>query len=137
MAIQYTMTLSGRSGDKTAVVRTLALALPADDEITIMGGDNLDLYRQVEIFDGLRWLYRGLVERDLFTEFAGANTVSSVPLDDRSEAARKTASDLTVVAVDDIAIAISATLMDNTKGHGTIETAFQQLRDTAREYEAP
>jgi len=133
MAVQFTMTLSGRSGDKTAVVKTAVLALPAADEITIMMGDDIDLKRRVEIFDGLRWLYRGLVERDLFTEFAGANTVSSVPLDDRSEAARKTASDLTVVAVDDIAIAISATLMDDSKGHGTIETAFHQLRSSARE----
>lgn len=131
--LQFTMTLDGRSGNKNAVVQSALILIPAAGTITMMIADTVDLKRRVEIMEGLRWLYRGIVERDLFTEFALSNIVTSCPLDDLSIPARKTQSDVSIVAAGDIAIGISLTLMDSSKGHGSIETAHQQLRAAASE----
>lgn len=131
--LQFTMTLDGRSGNKNAVVQSALILIPGAGEITMMIADTVDLSRRVEIMEGLRWLYRGLVERDLFTEFAFSHIITSCPLDDLSIPARKTQSDVSIVAPGDIAIGIDASLTDPSKGHGSIETAHQQLRAAASE----
>ena len=131
MPVQYIATIGAtRNLDKEEVTRDDGVfAAPGTNQIRIYIGDNVDRSRRNEIREGLRWLFRGLVERDIFTSFAGAVVYSACPLNDLSIAARKTSSQLTDVTADDIGIAIGSFLMDNSKGHGPIETSFKRLRE--------
>ena len=80
-------------------------------EIGIYIGDNVPVSRALEIFNGWRWLYQGVLDRVLLSgQFRGAPLFTGSNINYLSEADRRTASDAATAALgpDDVALAMGA-----------------------------
>jgi len=138
MSYQFLMTLAGdaQGSDKNAVVGSDTPIEVPTGAIGIMLHDNVDIYRKVEILEGWKWLWHGMLENNILdplSGFAPGVVYSSCPLDNLTSPARKTTGDdPSIFIAGDIAIGLGN---DASKLGGTVmmTSAFEQLRQYAGE----
>jgi hypothetical protein len=110
-----------------------SIDLIGDDQVAIYISDDVNLGRQVEILNGLEWLYNGAQDRALFdVGFKGFPLYSAVSIDSISAENRRTGSDLSFLAITDIAIGVGANVT-NFGGVEMIREAIYYLTQYARE----
>lgn len=133
MPLEFTMTLAGNAGDKNAVSQDIIVAPPGVRQIQCRITDTVDVLRRVEIMNSWKWLYRGLAERGVLTQFAGNIVYTAVPLNNRTSPARKTSSTPDPSADGDVVISLGLELVTPVGSQVWLEQAFDQLFDYANE----
>jgi hypothetical protein len=108
------------------------------NQVALYVGDNVPLYRQVEIIEGWRWLSQGVRERNLLDEgsgsaFPGALLYTGAPIDGlMSTSDRRTSSTFADFTEDDVFIGMgtAVTAAGDTE---SLHAVFTQLRQFALE----
>lgn len=112
MALTITADVVGRQVQPLTIAFASGLNLVGEDQVGIYINDGASLHRQVEIINGLVWLYNGLRDRDIFYQFADGPIYTAVNLDFMGAPNRRTSSD--IVALDpqpgDIGVGIGSGL---------------------------
>jgi hypothetical protein len=108
------------------------------NQVALYVGDNVPLYRQVEMIEGWRWLYQGVAERNLLDEgtssaFPGAILYTGSTIDTlMSTTDRRTSSTFADFTEDDVFIGMGSAVTAS----GDLESlhaVFTQLRQFALE----
>jgi hypothetical protein len=108
------------------------------NQIAIYTGDDVPLYRQLEILNGWEWLYQGILERNLLdldtgSAFPGAILLTGCNIDQlMSEVNRRTSSIFADFLADDVFIGLG-TAVTTSGDLETLFSAFDRLRQFALE----
>jgi hypothetical protein len=104
-----------------------------DNGIAVYAGATVADYRQIEIINAWRFLWNGVRDRNIMQQFAGV-IYSGVDVEHIDENARTTSATFGDFGDNDIFIGIGQLVVAEFLDYTVIlETAFQQLRDTALE----
>lgn len=133
MTTMYTMPITpARQGSKLLITQTVTPVEVDVNNIAIYTLSAVPDYRQLEIINAWRWLWNGVRDRNILTDFAAGPVYSAVSIDKIGETDRRTSTDLVSLNTDDVVIAIGATAR-SVDATNILESGFAMLRDHARE----
>ena len=128
--MQYLVTVMPEKQSTKKGISTLAVHdFVEDGNLSVYVGATVDPTRTVEIFEAIRWLYNGVMDRKLLdVQFKNSPLYSTVDIDHITESNRRTSSTFGDILDNDVAIAMGA----GTTGIGEkvmFKAGFDQLRD--------